>query len=207
MTTDLTEFRRRRRSATVCRSVRKRRRRRKQDLITLSGGACIDCGYTLCLTALEFHHRDPETKEFTLGDFNGSLRRLIVEAGKCDLVCANCHRLRHVTAEDGSRTSSDVLGHVRRQTKVRAVEYMGSACYGCDRVGPPALFEFHHWDAREKAFGISETGAHHSWKKVDRELEKCVMLCANCHREVHAGMRQIRDTLVGLAEDALPYVA
>ena len=33
------------------------------------------------------------------------------------------------------------------------------------------------------------------------------VLCANCHREVHAGVRSIRPTLLGLAEDALPYVA
>jgi len=42
---------------------------------------------------------------------------------------------------------------------------------------------------------------------VIAELAKCVMLCANCHREVHAGARELDAGLPGLAEDALAYVA
>lgn len=206
-TSDLTEIRRHRRTATVRRSLNKRRRRRKEDLVALFGAACMDCGYAKCMTALEFHHRDPGTKDFTLADFNGSIERLKLEATKCDLLCANCHRLRHVAWDQGKTTKSDPVNEQRRQTKVQAVEYMGSTCFSCERDGPPALFEFHHWDARQKEFGVSQAGAHHSWKRVIGELEKCVMLCANCHREVHAGVRRINDTLLGLAEDALPYAA
>ena len=83
---------------------------------------------------------------------------------------------------------------------------MGGKCYACDRDGPPALFEFHHWNAAEKEFGISETGIPHSWDRVIAELAKCVLLCANCHREVHAGVRELFDDgLLGLAESATPY--
>ncbi|TMF58485.1 MAG: hypothetical protein E6I19_01595 [Chloroflexi bacterium] len=62
-------------------------------------------------------------------------------------------------------------------------------------------------DAKDKGFGIGQDGIPRSWEKVVAELEKCVMLCANCHREVHARVRELRPTLLGLAEDALPYVA
>ena len=84
---------------------------------------------------------------------------------------------------------------------------MGSSCYGCDRTGPPALFDFHHVDAKDKAFGVGQDGIPRSWDRVLTELEKCVMLCANCHREVHAGVRTLRPTLLGLAEDATSYAA
>ena len=84
---------------------------------------------------------------------------------------------------------------------------MGASCLGCGRDGALVLFEFHHRNAAEKKFGISEDGILRSWHKVVAELAKCVMLCANCHREVHAGVRELDEGLLGLAEDALAYVA
>lgn len=84
---------------------------------------------------------------------------------------------------------------------------MGSACYACGRAGLPALFEFHHWNADEKDFAISDSGIPHRWTKVVAELAKCVMLCANCHREVHAGVRELDEGLPGLAENSPEYAA
>lgn len=95
----------------------------------------------------------------------------------------------------------------RRERKLRAVAYMGSTCHACGRDRPASLFEFHHWDASQKDFGLSESGIPRSWAKTVAELAKCVMLCANCHREVHAGVRELDEGLLGLAEDALAYVA
>src|SRR6266581_3045569 len=87
--------RRRRRSESSYRCQRRRRVERKQRLVEIRGGHCEDCGYDLSVAALEFHHRDSKTKEFGLGNFNGSWERLVAEAAKCDLLCANCHRRRH----------------------------------------------------------------------------------------------------------------
>jgi len=75
--------------------------------------------------------------------------------------------------------------------KERAIEHMGGACFGCGRVVLSSMFEFHHWDASEKSFGISRDGMARPWDLILAELAKCVMLCANCHREVHAGVRSI----------------
>jgi len=46
--------------------------------------------------------------------------------------------------------------------------------------------EFHHRDSSKKDFGISYRGYTRSWAKVLEEIEKCELLCANCHRETHA---------------------
>jgi hypothetical protein len=59
--------------------------------------ACIKCGYDKCFAALEFHHRKPKTKNFSISII---LRRKptpekIKEIKKCDLLCANCHRELH----------------------------------------------------------------------------------------------------------------
>src|SRR5256885_8139696 len=81
---------RERRLQSYLRSLNKRRRRRKRELVEARGGRCMDCGYSDSVEALQFHHRDPSTKDFRLGAFSGSLKRFLAEATKCDLVCANC---------------------------------------------------------------------------------------------------------------------
>lgn len=187
-----------RRADSWYRYQRKRRLERKRRLVEERGGRCEDCGYNLSVAALEFHHRDPATKEFTLGTFNGSWDRLVAEAAKCDLLCANCHRRRH--NYQGSA--------IAQAKKARAIALMGAACAGCSSVVPDSLFEFHHWDPREKDFGISRDGFARRWEAIAAELLKCVMLCANCHRELHAGVRALeRQGGVILPSDAISEVA
>jgi hypothetical protein len=57
------------------------------------GGKCVKCGYNKCIGALQFHHTDPSKKSFGIaeGYQRFSLAKLIEEAKKCILVCANCH--------------------------------------------------------------------------------------------------------------------
>jgi len=67
-----------------------------------------------------------------------------------------------------------------------AVEYKGNKCEICGYDRYAEALEFHHNDLPKKEFGISEKGYTRSWKKVMEELDKCIMVCANCHRELHA---------------------
>jgi hypothetical protein len=180
--------RRDRRRGQFRRSLRKRRRKRKLELVAAYGGRCVDCGYAACPEALQFHHRDPSTKDFGLGSFSGSLNRLIEEAAKCDLLCANCHRIRHSREAAASRYR---VVELRRETKRRAITSFGGVCATCGSAYPPAAMDFHHPDANKKEFAISVDGIYRSWEKVQKELESCVMLCANCHTEVHAGVRTL----------------
>lgn len=80
----------------TCRVTSHRQRKAKQIRI-LFGGRCIRCGYDRCFQALEFHHRDPKTKDKSvkLSSGSASMRRMVEEAEKCDLLCANCHREIH----------------------------------------------------------------------------------------------------------------
>ena len=176
----------------------------KLELIAERGGQCDACGYRGSVAALEFHHRDPRAKKFRISDMSVSRARLWLEAGKCELLCTNCHRARHIATS--SREEATTVGY-RRRLKRRAVEYLGGLCAGCARSWPHQVFEFHHLDSTTKDFGISEDGIARSWEKTERELQKCVMLCANRHREVHAGARRIEEGLLGLAEATHPYAA
>jgi len=74
--------------------VAQRRRTIKRKLVEEAGGRCVICGYDRCQQVLEFHHLDPDLKEFQLSH-NGVTRSLAksrAEARKCILLCANCHR-------------------------------------------------------------------------------------------------------------------
>ena len=81
--------------------VSKRRRAVKQLLVDHFGGKCIKCGYNKSIKALQFHHRDPNEKDFGLasGGKTMSFNKLLAEASKCDLVCANCHAELHEAEE------------------------------------------------------------------------------------------------------------
>lgn len=73
------------------------RQNTKIKLIEYKGGKCIKCGYSKNYPSVyDFHHRNPEEKEFRISDGNTrSLEQLKKEVDKCDLVCANCHREIH----------------------------------------------------------------------------------------------------------------
>jgi 5-methylcytosine-specific restriction endonuclease McrA len=86
----------------------------------------------------------------------------------------------------------------KRRKKIRqmAAEYKGGRCQICGYNRCLEAMEFHHLNNSEKDFGISHKGYSRGWKKVKAELDKCVMLCANCHREVHAGLLQLPREIV-----------
>ena len=75
----------------------------------------------------------------------------------------------------------------KRRKKIRqmAVEYKGGACEKCGYNRCIEALEFHHNNSSDKDFSISEKGYTRSWAKVEEELDKCMILCANCHRETH----------------------
>ena len=58
-----------------------------------AGGSCVLCGYSRSMAALQFHHLDPDAKEFHLsfGGLSRSLFSVRAEARKCVLLCGNCH--------------------------------------------------------------------------------------------------------------------
>lgn len=78
----------------------------------------------------------------------------------------------------------------KRRNKVKeiAVEYKGGKCSVCGYDRCADALEFHHLDPSQKDFGISSKGYTRSWDKVKEELDKCILVCSNCHREIHSGL-------------------
>lgn len=68
----------------------------KIKLVEYKGGQCERCGYNKSIAALEFHHRDPNQKEFSIAKGKSrSIDKLKLEVDKCDLLCSNCHQELH----------------------------------------------------------------------------------------------------------------
>ena len=72
-----------------------------------------------------------------------------------------------------------------RKYKIKAVEYKGGKCCRCGYNKCVASLEFHHVDPDKKEAQVSKFFAMNSWNKIKTELDKCVLLCANCHNELH----------------------
>jgi len=74
----------------------------------------------------------------------------------------------------------------RKKVRQMAIEYKGKKCQLCGYNRCIEALEFHHTNSSVKDFSISEKGYTRSWNRVKEELDKCMLLCANCHRELHA---------------------
>lgn len=72
--------------------------------------------------------------------------------------------------------------------KQKAIEYKGGKCALCSYSKCAAALDFHHRNPKEKdGYGTGALKQHWRFERNKKELDKCVLLCVRCHREVHAG--------------------
>ena len=83
----------------------------------------------------------------------------------------------------------------RKKLRQMAVAYKGGKCEICGYHKCPEALEFHHLDGHDKDFGISKKGYTRSWKRVKEEIEKCSLVCANCHREIHTKLAALNGNI------------
>jgi hypothetical protein len=68
----------------------------KLNCVNYRGGKCEKCGYNKCISALDFHHKNPEEKDYDISSFRHKHWSLVKpELDKCDLLCRNCHAELH----------------------------------------------------------------------------------------------------------------
>ena len=116
-------------------------------------------------------------------------------------VCPHCKETKPLTdfynrrgVEGGSvycKICTIVQTKARQQAlKKKAVEYKGGKCQSCGYDRCLAALEFHHLDPAEKEFTLAHQKSS-SFAEIKDELDKCVLLCANCHREAHNGVEVV----------------
>lgn len=83
----------------------------------------------------------------------------------------------------------------RKRSKERMVSAMGGKCQCCGYNKCNASLSFHHIDPSKKDLSFGTARANPvSWKKLVSELKKCILVCHNCHGEIHSGLRVLPKT-------------
>ena len=90
-----------------------------------------------------------------------------------------------------TRCSSDAVSRRRRRVKAALVREAGGRCVLCGYDRCVGALAFHHLDPALKSFGMAAGGLARSLSKSREEVAKCVLLCANCHAEVEAGLASL----------------
>lgn len=164
---------------------------------------CMDCGGTFLPYVMEFDHRDPKTKLFALTSNRAMLKpreQLLAEIAKCDIVCANCHRARTYASFMAGTIRSvwftrRAVGGTQEQrrcrdkwTRTRSEQadllraFRQGPCFDCARAFDWFVMEFDHRDASTKLGNVPQLAGRVSLRRLLEELEKCDIVCANCHR-------------------------
>jgi transposase len=86
------------------------------------------------------------------------------------------------------------VGRWRRRVKQRLVIRAGGACAICGYSRYYGALQFHHLDPDSKRFSISRSGTTRAYAEVCAEADKCILLCANCHAEIEAGVADLPST-------------
>ena len=147
--------------------------KRKYEAVLKRGGKCEICGYDKNIAALEFHHKDPSTKEFQIDVrhfSNTKLETLEKELDKCILLCSNCHREIH----NPDLTMSSISKIVSKVEKESFSNPSGSICPICGKRFPKSKGKIYcSKECREKSKNYpsaeeikSQYEVLKSWEKV-----------------------------------------
>lgn len=157
-------------------NAQERRKVNRVALNKLKKAPCTDCGRQYPIVCMDFDHLDGFQKRRNVGrmlDF--SWGAILQEVAKCELVCANCHRVRtgaRMVYTSSSKRAQKVLDFRSKINSLKA-----DPCVDCDHQFDPLAMDFDHVRG-EKRYCISQM-AELSWTRV---LAKCELVCANCHR-------------------------
>jgi hypothetical protein len=168
-----------------------------KKIILLNDRSCEICGNNN-IECLDFHHVIGE-KEKTISEMSRSrLSTLMAETEKCIVLCKNCHNTVHFYE---SKTKYAEL-------KKKMLELKGGVfCSKCEYKENISSLDFHHREKETKDFNLSNAYAFLTTKldKIIEELDKCDILCRNCHATEHFDKEKFKRLLPEIEDKVMSY--
>jgi hypothetical protein len=110
-------------------------------------------------------------------------------AKTCKKVCPKHGEADHAYEPRGywrcKKCRNEAVTEARRNRKRKLVELAGGKCEICGYNKCVGALQFHHNNPKEKEFGIAASGVTRSISEQMNEIKKCMLVCANCHAELH----------------------
>lgn len=152
------------------------------------------------LPCMDFDHVR-NIKENDVHEMKGcKVEKIINEIDKCDLVCSNCHRIRTAKRRleaQAQNIDEDIPNKVyknkQRKSKNRDIVHRikSQACTLCQICFDPYAMDFDHLDPTQKINNVSQMiRIGYGIDKILKEIDKCQLLCSNCHRMVEYSRRE-----------------
>lgn len=143
---------------------------------------CQQCQVTDA-AVLDFHHKNSATKRMKISamvTYGYGKEQLRLEMEKCEVLCANCHRKSHfeIPRPQEGVDSSD------HRRWIYEYKRDSDGCGQCEETDPACLV-FHHVSGEKTDTIAALVGDEYPKEKIRTEIEKCVLLCGNCHRKIH----------------------
>ncbi|GAA1936604.1 hypothetical protein GCM10009775_30640 [Microbacterium aoyamense] len=184
---------------TARESTRRRQAKRREERRAIVDAAkaqpCADCGQRYDPRQVDLDHLPGVDKVAGVSSmvrrWGVTLEQLQAEIAKCEVVCANCHRLR--TAVRWARTKRIRPGMAKRRSWLD--EQKAHPCHDCGTRYPAVVMDFDHLPGQAKAASVTAmvtcmaraqlpdgTTRVYSLDEIAQEIAKCELVCANCHR-------------------------
>lgn len=148
--------------------------------------ACKKCGKHVPLMAwIEGKKRNLQTRRYCLdcspfGKHNTAQLEKIPD--RLEQRCVDCGKKYK---RNGVRCPVCYFHRRRKRVVKRIDEIVGIACWICGYDKTRRNLCFHHLDPKTKLFGLTTRETMLKWERVFAEMKKCVLVCANCHGEIH----------------------
>jgi hypothetical protein len=158
-----------------------------KEIVNLLGCALSTVSYHCQLNGLGDNNQkvtEDEIKNFQkMYDEVGSLKKVAKLTGRS---FETVQKYVKTKQKGKTVTSSESVILWRKRTKIKLIEYKGGKCEICGYDKCNRALGFHHKDPKEKDFSIS--GKSLSFDKLKTEVDKCMLVCSNCHCEIHDGL-------------------